>query len=994
VFRKNADGSQAQGPNRAIGVLHFTVQRERHQLTARLQDTPYQIPPGSSVPIQISAEDSAGKKLEGKAMVAVYIVDEGLLNLTGHPLPQPYQHFYGRRRLAFEIHDSYTRLLLRREGGDTSRLVTRLQYSNYLSDTIIAHAELRAATFVGGVASFDVRVPQLEKFTGSLRVAAVVWTAEAMGVADKDIVVRDALVANLGLPRFLTPGDRPVLPLMLENIEALDDEYRITVSGLGIDRVTLPGRTASEEVRDEHRVRLAPGERKQMLLHFNGEQRFTGSSPEVSVRIAGSDSRNPIMFARNWPIKMRQPFMPVVTQLKQEQLLPAGSFNLVPSEQTQLRLPSVQARFSAPGFPVPVALSDASLADQAQQLDRLAWTALALLYQQRQGQRPEMLDRTLADIVALQYQSGGFLPYKLAISTTDREAERKVFSAESGTRDEGVELDLWRAALATDVLRLAGAGAGRAYDREIKTAAEFLRREAGWRRTAVTGDETQGDGASDAARLVTAQPARVSESDLESQRKSPGSLRAGFADVPDEIARRLSLPRNNGALVVFVRPGPASAAGLRKGDVILAVNDREVYSANSLTYSLGESGAGAEVKLKVNRNGQVGELTTRLAAPETRALPCSADVAYAAYVLVRLGTIELVELKQFADACMPSTTQPVAQRTAIAKLILAAALTEFGKPDLAQPLLASFNAALAAELAGVPGVDRLEHLGRLLTFLDRLPIARPQMAEVLRTIDGLLRGRNPISLAASGWFARAALERATQTLVAVQLDPDRLERGSIVQVISPHEVATRFIDVGELSTRRVEATNKGGSPVSATLFISGWPATASAPDARLEVKRRYFRPDGSELTDRDLKVAHNDLLFVVVEGRRRTSPADTADPDDGGPRRPAVDELLIIDLLPAGFEIVQPDAFNRRGATQGALPARRGTLRHVEMRDDRYIAIVEADKDRDGQFRTAYAVRATTSGQFRLPQVRVEDMRQPELAADVMEERVVTIEQR
>ena len=62
---------------------------------------------------------------------------------------------------------------------------------------------------------------------------------------------------------------------------------------------------------------------------------------------------------------------------------------------------------------------------------------------------------------------------------------------------------------------------------------------------------------------------------------------------------------------------PASAAGLKVGDVVTAVGGERVESALSLVAHIRERSAGDEVTLTVLRDGQSIEVTTTLAAKPT-----------------------------------------------------------------------------------------------------------------------------------------------------------------------------------------------------------------------------------------------------------------------------------------------------------------------------------------------------------------------------------------
>ena len=61
-----------------------------------------------------------------------------------------------------------------------------------------------------------VRAPvALPDFNGTVRLMAVAWTADAVGQATTDWLVRDPVVVQASLPRFLAPGDRTRLRLDL-----------------------------------------------------------------------------------------------------------------------------------------------------------------------------------------------------------------------------------------------------------------------------------------------------------------------------------------------------------------------------------------------------------------------------------------------------------------------------------------------------------------------------------------------------------------------------------------------------------------------------------------------------------------------------------------------------------------------------------------------------------------------------------------------------------
>jgi len=95
-------------------------------------------------------------------------------------------------------------------------------------------------------------------------------------------------------------------------------------------------------------------------------------------------------------------------------------------------------------------------------------------------------------------------------------------------------------------------------------------------------------------------------------------LGATLQNVSKDIAENLGLQRPTGALVVDVaEQGPAAAAGLRRGDVISAIDNQSVDDAESVGFRLGVKPLGGAAKVTVMRNGRTLDLPLKLAsAPE------------------------------------------------------------------------------------------------------------------------------------------------------------------------------------------------------------------------------------------------------------------------------------------------------------------------------------------------------------------------------------------
>jgi hypothetical protein len=144
--------------------------------------------------------------------------------------------------------------------------------------------------------------------------------------------------------------------------------------------------------------------------------------------------------------------------------------------------------------------------------------------------------------------------------------------------------------------------------------------------------------------------------------------------------------------------------------------------------------------------------------------------------------------------------------------------------------------------------------------------------------------------------------------------------------------------------------------------ITGVPAADLPAESKgYAVSREVFRPDGSSA---DLnKVRQTDLFVVVIKGTR----SDAAEPA----------QALVVDLLPAGFEIETATVSKGRSTTDYSWLPKLTDATYTEQRDDRFIAALDL-KNSTRDFTLAYVVRAVTPGEFKYPALVAEDMYEPE----------------
>jgi serine protease DegQ len=94
------------------------------------------------------------------------------------------------------------------------------------------------------------------------------------------------------------------------------------------------------------------------------------------------------------------------------------------------------------------------------------------------------------------------------------------------------------------------------------------------------------------------------------QLKKSGSVVRGFIgvepqDVTPELAEAFKLPRKDGAIIAGVqRGGPADAAGVKVGDILIAVGDRPITNTASMLAAIAQLAPGSTHNLEFIRDGK------------------------------------------------------------------------------------------------------------------------------------------------------------------------------------------------------------------------------------------------------------------------------------------------------------------------------------------------------------------------------------------------------
>ena len=148
----------------------------------------------------------------------------------------------------------------------------------------------------GGVAQVPVDVPD---FNGELRLMAVAWSDKKIGHGDRPLTVRDPVVADIVLPRFLAPGDKSEAALNLDNVEGKPGDYTAIIKAGGA--VGMEGGAPQTVITKPLRV----GQRILVPVGLTGNG--IGIST-ITLNVKGPGGFN---VTRSWPIQVRAPQLDV-----------------------------------------------------------------------------------------------------------------------------------------------------------------------------------------------------------------------------------------------------------------------------------------------------------------------------------------------------------------------------------------------------------------------------------------------------------------------------------------------------------------------------------------------------------------------------------------------------------------------------------------------------------------------------------------------------------
>ncbi|MFY8153148.1 MAG: alpha-2-macroglobulin family protein, partial [Hyphomicrobiales bacterium] len=171
----------------------------------------------------------------------------------------------------------------------------------------------------------------------------------------------------------------------------------------------------------------------------------------------------------------------------------------------------------------------------------------------------------------------------------------------------------------------------------------------------------------------------------------------------------------------------------------------------------------------------------------------------------------------------------------------------------------------------------------------------------------------------------------------------------------------RNFDAGDLA-KPFTVSNPSDDALKAVVTVNGSPKTPEPAETNgMYINQTFFFPDGTPIEDMS-KLPQNTRIVVVLEAGREGNDA--------------TGRFLLVDHLPAGLEIENPNLIGSGNTANLPWLSGLSYVTYSEFRDDRFVTAFNDDR-----VKVAYMARTVTPGTYVYPSATVEDMYRPDLFA-------------
>lgn len=286
AFVRAADSPEIYVSPLSYAVAPFTIDRSNRQLDIELE-VPKIARPGKSLTIDYTASRAS--------RIALFAVDEGILQVAKYRTPRPLDHFLSKRALEVTTQQMVDLILPEfaliqqrsASGGGKSKEMADALGSNL---NPFARKVDKPVAFWSGIVDAgpdqrSIRFDIPETFSGQLRVMAVAVSESAMGWAQQQTLVRGPFVISPNLLTVAAPGDEFDVTVGLANlVEGSGEAAEITLTAEASEQLEIIGEQTAV-------LQITEGSEGKARFRLKALPRPGPASISFSARLGQEESR-------------------------------------------------------------------------------------------------------------------------------------------------------------------------------------------------------------------------------------------------------------------------------------------------------------------------------------------------------------------------------------------------------------------------------------------------------------------------------------------------------------------------------------------------------------------------------------------------------------------------------------------------------------------------------------------------------------------------------
>jgi len=266
----------------SFGVATFAIDLESRKANIDIQ-SPQVVKPGQKLNFKVKAQS--------KTKAAIFLVDEGILQVANYKLPAPLNYFFQKKALqvnTYQILDlvmpDFAKILPKAAGGDEAAL---------LGNSINPFKRKNIAPVAQWLGVFDVSekwtdlsylVP--DHFNGNVKIMVVAADEKKLGSQSADVNVRGDFIINATTSTFTAPDDEFEVNLIVANqLQGSGDKAKV-------DIVIAPSKDGYAMI-DQPQISIEIPENKEKSINFRLKslQKLGAHSIEITAGIGNKKSK-------------------------------------------------------------------------------------------------------------------------------------------------------------------------------------------------------------------------------------------------------------------------------------------------------------------------------------------------------------------------------------------------------------------------------------------------------------------------------------------------------------------------------------------------------------------------------------------------------------------------------------------------------------------------------------------------------------------------------